>query len=336
LGLGDILRRFNITKSKSEATKGKNKIGYIVSNTVPIQNILNRTPLFVPLDRQSVNKASSEESPILYQDKHYKISTYGSRLSHNFDYPLLALIIKTWINEQFRIGTPPKTITIYLTEIDELFGFDSKQRKKENYKSIDASLKRLTSCSVAIETKNLKMTEYSPLLASAKFFYGSKPKKIEITLGCVLENLYPTLTRASAVDVSYINVDDIIAVPSEGAKALMKFFMTQRTDYIDFTLERLLIVLNHSIIKDPKIQKDGRTKIKKALDELVKFEYLSVYKPIKVRGWHEIRIIKASLVDDKEDGEAMLELLPSNFDKFKFKKKAKFKAPRPTVTTKKK
>jgi hypothetical protein len=276
------------------------------------------------LENKSVNKVNSEKNPILYQDKNYKISTYGSRLSHSYDYPLLGLIIKTWINEKLKSDNILKTITIYLTEIDELFGYSFKQRKKENYKSIDASLKRLTSCSVAIETKNLKMTQYSPLLADAKLFYGSKPKKLEITVGCVLENLYPTLNIASKLDVSYINIGDIIAVPSEGAKALMKFFMTQRSDYIDFTLERLLTVLNHPITEDPNIQKDGRNKVKVALNKLVKFDFLVIYKTNKVRGWNEVRIIKKSLAADKDEGEIMLQVMPSNFEKFFFKKKTTF------------
>jgi len=130
--------------------------------------------------------------------------------------------------------------------------------------------------------------------------------------------------NVSLLDFSYIDVEAIVNTDSENAKALIKYFMCQNYDFIDFKFDTLVTLLGfkYKRLAEGKFEVDeayARSKIKDALKILIENEFLTQYKCDKTRSWNQVRIIPKTLCDNVDISEQVIDLLPSNFDKFKSK-----------------
>lgn len=294
-----------------------NAIGKITSNEhIPMNNLFNRTSFFIPLQLRERNEKIKEGKPYIFNDgKHYSLEMHGSKLNHTIDYPLLALIIKHWLNARDENGEFINTIQMDLSDINELIKPSTKGGKKsEKQDKIKASLIRLCSSVVCFESPSGRSDEMSPVLSFAKLDYKNKCVKVEVSR--LLIKLYNDKTKIFRSDFKYMNIEKIYKAPSETSKALMKYFMTQDKRFIDFKLARLENVLGYQFKEKPLKPKVIRKNIINALDELVECKFLTVYKPEEVpvnKGWEQIRIIPASLCKDLEKAKGLLKTMESNY-----------------------
>jgi len=292
------------------------KIGRIASNErIPMNLFFNRTPFFATVELQELNKKIKKDQPIQYKSRLYTFETYGSRLSHSIDYPLLALIIKYWINNRKRTGKEQDKIRIHLSDINEVIKVVcSNGKKAETQDKIKSSLLRLCSAIVCFSSPNKVLNEMTPVLSSANLDYKNKWVDVEVSQFLI------TLYDLSGIDIGdyyYMNIEKIVAAPSENAKALMKYFMKQRDDYIDFKLTKLEEILGYQFKEKPIAVSVIRARVKKALDILVAAKFLTTYETRKnnmkkLRSWDEIRIIPTTLCEDLEEATEMLLTEDSN------------------------
>lgn len=312
-----------------EITKIK-KIGYVFSNkNIPMHNLFNRTPCFLTPHENNNRNVIDESFAVEFKGKQYKkvepykLKLYGNLLNHKTDYPLLALIIKNLVNER---QTEPEatSIKLDLKDVDELFKFNFSGKRKSNYDPIVFSLERLSKVNIQlIETVNENI-EYLPLIAGYKFHYGNgktQPKFFQIQISELLNHLYYNIWNVSLFDFSYIDVEAIVNINTENAKALIKYFMCHNYDFIDFKFDTLVTLLGfkykrlaEGIFEVDEVE--ARSKIKDALNLLVKKKFLTQYKCDKTRSWNKVRIIPKTLCDNVGISEKVIDLLPSNFDKF--------------------
>ena len=315
-----------------EKTKIK-KIGYVFSNkNIPMHNLFNRTPCFLTPHENNNRNVIDESFAVEFKGKQYKkvepykLKLYGNLLNHKTDYPLLALIIKNLVNER---QTEPEAISVRLDlkDVDELLNLNFSGKRKSNYDPIVSSLKRLSKVKIQlIETVNENI-EYLPLIAGYEFHYGNgkkQPKFFQIQISELLNHLYYNMWNVTFLDFSYIDVEAIVNINTENAKALIKYFMCQNYDFIDFKFDTLVTLLGfkYKNMADGQLEVDeveARSKIKDALNLLVKKKFLTQYKCDKTRSWNQVRIIPKTLCDNVDISEQVIDLLPSNFDKFKNK-----------------
>ncbi|WP_143047965.1 hypothetical protein [Thalassotalea agarivorans] len=289
---------------KNISTVKDNIIGEIASNNaIPIINIFNRLPLFIPLEKKEVNQKISSGESVVYENDSYRIEVQESRLSHRFDYPLLAIIIRFWLNERLKENSNIDKVVIELEEIDKLFEeyLKHKPKNEERYQVIKDSLKRLISCSVVLQSKikGKKMTKFSPILADAEFYYKNKsnPKRIIVKIGETLQLFYEDLPYLKHLDSTFIDISRLTSKKlSENAKALMKFLTKQQ--FVQFYLSQLLQIINYPIPdksagskKVGEVKKEGRKRLKKALEQLKKEGFVAGYLPNQNRNWNMLWIV---------------------------------------------
>jgi hypothetical protein len=294
------------------------KIGRISSNErIPMSNIFNRTPFFIPVERKELNIKINENKPFQYKDKHYSLEMHGSKLSHRVDYPLLALIIKHWLNARNETGSEQNSIRIPLSDIHEVIAPSIKSgNKEEGQQKIKSSLIRLNSAVVCFSSPKKQSDEMISILSYAKLDY--KNKWVDVEVSKFLTNLYDDLSDISALDCSYVNVDDIYKAPSETSKALMKYFMTHHESYIDFKLDRIVQILGYQFKDKFPADKVIRKRVKDALDELMGCGFLTVYGFDQAKGWDTIRIIPKTLCANFDKAVIELSTRKSNFKDIKF------------------
>jgi len=315
-----------------EKTKIK-KIGYVFSNkNIPMHNLFNRTPCFLTPHENNNRKVIDESFAVEFKSKQYKkdnsykLKLYGNQLNHQTDYPLLALIIKNLVNER---QTEPEatSVKLDLKDIKELLNLNFSGERKSNYDPIVFSLKRLSKVKIQLIENVNENIEYLPLIAGYEFHYGNgknQPKFFQIQISELLNHLYYNMWNVSLLDFSYIDVEAIVNTDSENAKALIKYFMCQNYDFIDFKFDTLVTLLGfkYKRLAEGKFEVDeayARSKIKDALKILIENEFLTQYKCDKTRSWNQVRIIPKTLCDNVDISEQVIDLLPSNFDKFKSK-----------------
>jgi hypothetical protein len=291
------------------------KLGIINDKNIPISKSINRTSMFAPIQKKLFNKTSEQSNSLLFKDRNYKLSMYGNQLNHTYDYPLLALIIKHWLNSRIK-NEESKTVKVMMSEIYDVFNFTFDKTKNKNYNPIASSIERLHGANMRLETKEikLKIKEWSSLINNPKVIYGEFGY-IEVEIGNILKKLYKTILNIQDLNSSLIDINQITSAPSETSKALMKFFMTQSKNYIDFKIDLLSKTLNY----DNRQLKENRKRehIKKALNELVDIGFLTTFKTNTVEKWDEIRIIPSTLTKNKNEANELLKSLESNYKKIK-------------------
>lgn len=306
------------------------KIGYVFSNkNIPMHNLFNRTPCFLTPHENNNRNVIDESFAVEFKGKQYKkveqykLKLFGNQLNHKTDYPLLALIIKNLVNER---QTEPEAISVRLDlkDVDELLNLNFSGKRKSNYDPIVYSLERLLNVKIQlIETVNENI-EYLPLISGYEFHYGNgktQPKFFQIQISELLNHLYYNMWNVTYLDFSYIDVEAIVNINTENAKALIKYFMCQNYDFIDFKFDALVTLLGfkYKRLAEGKFEvdeADARSKIKEALNLLIENKFLTQYKCDKTRAWDQVRIIPRTLCDNVEISEQVIDLLPSNFDKF--------------------
>ena len=104
----------------SNDTSEFKKLGYVRSNKeIPMCNIFNRTPFFVPLRKKDYNVVVNKDNAIKFKNKTYEFTLYGCKLNLTIDYPMLALIIKHWVNNM-QTDNKAVTVKINLSEVTDL------------------------------------------------------------------------------------------------------------------------------------------------------------------------------------------------------------------------
>lgn len=288
------------------------KITTITSNKyIPIKTVLNRTPVFEPTQKKersikNTRNKSHEKNSIIFEDDSHKLDLVGCSLNHSIDYPLLALVIKHWLNNQLAGIDEPDVVTIQLEEIKQVFKLEHKQSCSKNYKPYRDSLIRLHSAVFILKMKQTK-DEHIGNFFSQPSNFSYKEKKITVHVGAFLKSLYKDHNGISLIDI-----DEIVNTKSEPLKAMKKYLMTHSISFIDFKFERLSKVLGYHTrdIDDAK----RREYIIKALRDLCKDGYLQIaeYFPAK----NTYRIIQSRFFDPVEAHWAFY-FYPSNFDKIK-------------------
>lgn len=294
------------------------KLGIINDKNIPISKPLNRTSMFEPLQKKYFNKLTEQTNSLLFEDRNYKLSMYGNKLNHTYDYPLLALIIKHWLNSRVN-NAETKTVKVTLSEIYDVFKFTFNKTDK-NYIPIESSILRLHGANMRLETKKVKIKEWSSLINNPKMVFGEFGY-IEVEIGNVLKKLYKDIFSIKHLESSFIDLNQITSVRSESTRALMKFFMSQSKSFIDFKFDLLCKILRY----DQRDLKDHKKReyIKKALNELVGVGYLTTFETRdaaqlkKVAEWEQIRIIPAKLTKDQNEADELLKTLKSNFKDIK-------------------
>lgn len=288
------------------------KLGHIISNkSIPIKNVLNRTPIFAPIQKKLLNQAVGENSPVLYEDRQYKLTMSGARLNHTWDYPLLALVIKHWKNAALSGVKDDQPIQISLDELSRLYNLDFDQKKRRNFAPVEASLERLQSTCISLDVKRDKVARRSSLIDKSYFHYG-KVKKIEVWIGDLLKELY-----SDNGDLTFINVEKIVAAPSERSKALMKYLLTQSEVFIDFKFELLVKLLCLDQRDTKQDARKYRSYIVAALNELVATGFVTAYQLNTKVNWAHVRIISHEYCADPVEAQKLIETAVSNFDFFK-------------------
>jgi len=309
------------------------KIGYVFSNkNIPMHNLFNRTPCFLTPHENNNRKVIDESFAVEFKnkqyknDKPYKLKLYGSQLNHKTDYPLLALIIKNLVNKR-QTEHEATSVKLDLKDIDELFNFNFSGKRKSNYDPIVFSLERLLNVKIQLIEKVNENIEYLPLIAGHEFHYGKGKKQskfFQIEISELLNHLYIKMWNVTFFDFSYIDVEAIVNINTENAKALIKYFMCQNYDFIDFKFDTLVTLLGfkYKNMDEGLLEVDeneARSKIKDALKLLIEKKFLTQYKCNETRSWDRVRIIPQTLCDNVDISERVIDLLPSNFDKFKNK-----------------
>jgi len=288
------------------------KLGIINNINIPMNNTLNRTSMFKPVQIKGRNEKVDKINSLLFEDKKYKLVMYGNKLNHEYDYPLLALIIKHWLNSRVT-KNETRTIKIYLAEIYDVFKFTFEKTAK-NYQPITSSLERLLGANMRLDTKKVKIKEWSSLINNMKMSYGEFGY-IEVEIGNVLKKLYGTINSIKHLGCTFIDINKIILAPSERSKGLMKFFMTQSKEYVDFKLVTLCKMLGYELKPDKQ-----REYVLKALKTLVDVGFLTTFKTFNKKSkepWDSVRIIPATLTENLDEANKLLETLKSNFDLIK-------------------
>lgn len=274
--------------------------------------------MFEPAQKKHFNKITEQSNSLLFEDRNYKLSMYGNKLNHTYDYPLLALIIKHWLNSRVN-NIETKTVKVTLSEIYDVFKFTFNKTNK-NFNPIESSIERLHGANMRLVTKKVKIKEWSSLINNPKMVFGEFGY-IEVEIGNVLKKLYKDIFSIQHLESSFIDINQIISAPTEKSKALMKFFMSQSKNYIDYKFNLLSKVLGY----DKRDLKDAKKReyIKKALNELVGIGYLTRFETRdasqlkKVAEWEQIRIIPAKLTKDQNEADELLKTLKSNFKDIK-------------------
>jgi len=311
----------------------RKKLGYIRSNKlIPMCNVFNRTSFFVPLRKKDYNKVVDKDNAIKFKNKTYELMLYNYKLNHSYDYPMLALIIKHWVNKiQFDSNTVKinlsevDTVKINLSEVTDLLNKNYPQSRQKNYDPIISSLNRLSKVKVCLSEINYKGEKLPssldgtyPIITYQKMFFDSKPKYIEVGVSELIKTIYAKIFNITFLDFTLIDVEKIVDSPSESSKALLKFFMSHSYDYIDFKLEPLENLLGFKYRTPPLVEKNSRKKIKTILDELIDSGFLTAYKTNKERSWDRVRIIPTTLCDSLEIVNEVIDLLNSNFNMYRY------------------
>jgi len=288
------------------------KLGQIISNkSIPIKNALNRTPIFAPIQKKQLNQAVGENSPVLYEDKQYKLTMSGARLNHTWDYPLLALVIKHWKNADLNGVKDDEPVQISLEELSGLYNRNFDQKKRRNFDPVVASLQRLQSACISLDVKKDKVLKIGSLVAKSELHYG-KVKKIEVWIGDLLKELY-----IDHRDLTFINVEKIVVAPSERSKALMKYLLTQSAQFIDFKFELLVKLLGLDQRDTKQDARKDRSYIVGALNELVATGFVTAYQLNTEVNWVHVRIIRHEHCADPLEAQKLIDTAVSNFDFFK-------------------
>lgn len=295
------------------------KLGIINDKNIPISKPLNRTSMFEPIQARHRNNTIDQSNSLLFKDKNFKLSMYGNKLNHTYDYPLLALIIKHWLNSRVKEVETQK-VKVTLSEIYNVLNLTFDKTKDKNYIPIESSILRLHGANMRLETKKIKIKEWSSLINNPKMLFGEFGY-IEVEIGNVLNKLYKDIFSIQHLESSFIDLNQITSVRSESTRALMKFFMSQSKSFIDFKFDLLCKVLGYDK-RDIKERKK-REYIKDSLKELVSIGYLTTFETrdseqlTKLAKWEQIRIIPAKLTQDPSKADELLISLKSNFKDIK-------------------
>ncbi len=295
------------------------KLGIINDKNIPISKPLNRTSMFEPIQARHRNNTIDQSNSLLFKDKNFKLSMYGNKLNHTYDYPLLALIIKHWLNSRVKEVETQK-VKVTLSEIYNILNLTFDKTKDKNYIPIESSILRLHGANMRLETKKVKIKEWSSLINNPKMVFGEFGY-IEVEIGNVLNKLYKDIFSIQHLESSFIDLNQITSVRSESTRALMKFFMSQSKSFIDFKFGLLCKVLGYDK-RDIKERKK-REYIKDSLKELVNIGYLTTFETrdaeqlTKLAKWEQIRIIPAKLTQDQSKANELLISLESNFKDIK-------------------
>ena len=164
------------------------KLGIINDKNIPISKPLNRTSMFEPIQARHRNNTIDQSNSLLFKDKNFKLSMYGNKLNHTYDYPLLALIIKHWLNSRVKEVETQK-VKVTLSEIYNILNLTFDKTKDKNYIPIESSILRLHGANMRLETKKVKIKEWSSLINNPKMVFGEFGY-IEVEIGNVLNKLY--------------------------------------------------------------------------------------------------------------------------------------------------
>ena len=206
--------------SLEEEKKYKKVLGEIRGNkNIPVENSLNRTSIFGSWNKNEVN--SKLEDQIISKDKTYSYELIGSRLDQEFDYPVLALIIKHWLNKRLITPDDLEPIRVPLNEISALFQKKYADSRRKNYKWLDQSLNRLCTAAIYLKIKRNKKTietDRAALLSRGRLNYGKGDNKyIEVEIGGILKDLYKSLDVTS-LDITFMDLELIEQAKSKNAK----------------------------------------------------------------------------------------------------------------------
>lgn len=310
-------------KNLEDKTIYKKVLGEIKGNkNIPIENSLNRTSIFGPWNDNAIN--SELLAPIMSMGKTaYSYELIGSRLDQDVDYPVLALIIKHWLNKRLIDPYYQDPIKVPLDEISTLFKKFYKTQKRKNYKWLDKSLDRLCTAAIYLKIKRNKKTietDRAALLSRGRLNYDEGDKKyIEVEIGGILKDLYKSLDVTS-LDITFMDLELLEQATSKNAKVLMRYLMTQRADFIEFSLPLLVSLIEPVKPKNCKIG-HGRAKVKDAIVELQDLGFVTAYETNKVKGWDKVKIITSKVTTDKFIASQIMNSGNSNYDQFAWKRK---------------
>ncbi|EHK4736915.1 hypothetical protein KGV31_004412 [Vibrio parahaemolyticus] len=240
-----------------------------ISNSHSIQpNILIRTPLFVPIARNS-NKdvstltkhdVSSEFRGIsLYQREGYEYASIkGEKLNVRTDFRVWCGVIFAFS----KYGYNTDCITMKLSEFTKFCGFSTQMLNAAFRKRIQESLERIQSQTVSMSTRDGKKATATSLLK--KFIYDTDRDEI------LLEG-DPELWELYRIDRQIlISMKTLSKIPrAETAQCLYLFLASLPNDPIPVTMSRIRerLSLNMS-------NKEANRSIKKAIKTLEKIGYL--------------------------------------------------------------
>ncbi len=313
-------------------------MGEIKGNkNIPIDNSLNRTSLFSSWNSNEIN--SSIEGAIRCKGNTYSYELIGSRLDQKFDYPILGLVIKHWLNNRLKMTDVDEPVKVSLAEISNLFQKSHAENRRKNFKWLDTSLNRLCTAAIYLKIERNQRTietDRAALLSSGRLYYGKGDDKyIEVEIGKILKKLYKNLDVTS-LDVSFMNLELLSQPMSKNAKVLMRYLLTQRSDFRRFSLPLLLSLIEP--IKPEKSQPShGRDKVKKAILELQNNGFVTAFQTNEVVAWDNVTIITSLVTTDTFEAKQILNKGKSNYDQFAWKRKEnrladKENAPEPTPT----
>lgn len=240
-----------------------------ISNSHSIQpNILIRTPLFVPIARNS-NKdvstltkhdVSSEFRGIsLYQREGYEYASIkGEKLNVRTDFRVWCGVIFAFS----KYGYNTDCITMKLSEFTKFCGFSTQMLNAAFRKRIQESLERIQSQTVSMSTRDGKKATATSLLK--KFIYDTDRDEI------LLEG-DPELWELYRIDRQIlISMKTLSRIPrAETAQCLYLFLASLPNDPIPVTMSRIRerLSLNMS-------NKEANRSIKNAIKTLEKIGYL--------------------------------------------------------------
>ncbi|TOI49035.1 RepB family plasmid replication initiator protein [Vibrio parahaemolyticus] len=240
-----------------------------ISNSHSIQpNILIRTPLFVPIARNS-NKdtstltkhdVSSEFRGIsLYQREGYEYASIkGEKLNVRTDFRVWCGVIFAFS----KYGYNTDCITMKLSEFTKFCGFSTQMLNAAFRKRIQESLERIQSQTVSMSTRDGKKATATSLLK--KFIYDTDRDEI------LLEG-DPELWELYRIDRQIlISMKTLSKIPrAETAQCLYLFLASLPNDPIPVTMSRIRerLSLNMS-------NKEANRSIKNAIKTLEKIGYL--------------------------------------------------------------
>lgn len=253
----------------------KNKLLSVISDKLSISNshtiqpnILIRTPLFVPIARNS-NKGTttltkhdvSEEfrAISLYQKEGYQhASIKGERLNVRTDF-------KVWCGVIFafsKYGYDTDSITMKLSEFTKFCGFSTQMLNTAFRKRIKESLERIQSQSISMATKDGKKATATSLLK--KFVYDTDRDEI------ILEG-DPELWELYRIDRQIlISMKTLSKIPrAETAQCLYLYLASLPREPFPVTISRMRdrLSLNMSV-------KEANRAIKAAIKKLEDIGYL--------------------------------------------------------------